>query len=101
SSTPSLPRRRAGRAWRTSGRSRRLNGRGKQNRMYAWHDLLFERHANGPPSGPDLSYHAASWPTRLASGNASELSQGTKLNISRISRRFHITITRRRTQLPL
>ena len=21
--------------------------------------LLFERHANGPPLGPDLSYHAA------------------------------------------
>jgi hypothetical protein len=34
--TPSLPRRRVGRATRTSCRSRRLNGRGEQNRMYAF-----------------------------------------------------------------
>src|SRR5713101_9091951 len=46
---------------------------------------LFERHANGPPSGPDLSYHAASWPARTVFKNASEPSQRTKPNIYRIS----------------
>ena len=38
--TPSLPRRQVGRAWRTSCRSRQLNDKGEQNRMYAWHDLF-------------------------------------------------------------
>src|SRR5438477_10945811 len=29
---------------------------------------LLKRHANGPPSGPDLPYHAASWPAHLVFG---------------------------------
>src|ERR1700730_205620 len=38
--------------------------------------LPLERHANGPPSGPNLSYRAALWPTRIVFKNASEHSQG-------------------------
>ena len=37
---------------------------------------MFERHANGPPSGPDLPYHAALWPAPSVFKNTSEPSQG-------------------------
>src|ERR1700678_3154636 len=37
---------------------------------------LFERHANGPPPGPDLSYYAASWPTYYVPVDAARRSQG-------------------------
>jgi hypothetical protein len=42
---------------------------------------LFERHANGPPSGPDLSYRAASWPALLVFGHTPVQSQEARSSI--------------------
>src|SRR5205807_4190194 len=53
------PRRRPGRTWKTAGRSRQSNDRGEQDRKFAWHILLVERHADGPPTGPDRVICAA------------------------------------------